>query len=434
MGLGGIAALAIFTALGLTACSPTAPVSHSPTSVADVANETSKARPGSGVTDETDDSGPTTQGIPPVADPGRWCEVQLPQTWRDALSAPRGADQDLFASLETVHADGSRVDALYLNTDEGVVLLWTSPSGEQVEVMDLSDTPGQQVLGASFDGRYLAFSVYESEELFSSPWTAFIWDSLERGEATQIGSSPREDYPDGAPGAMPLMYPLMNAGIAYWVQSDPTEEERDFRALKSYDVGTGHTETLARGSFDKPRLFGDSLLLGSWPQDGQVKVLQVPIGAAVPEVPAELVAAEGLSEFVASGESLAWVTSQSTVHLYDPDRAGVEMITGPGTAMSEQVWEVGTLTLNDDVLTLYGQDSESEYQQYVYDSRSGSFTSHAPLGSSDFHAYPGHLALHHTDAQDKHLEGRAVVLPMDEVPPLPDCEKSIEDGDCCTGR
>lgn len=303
--------------------------------------------------------------------------------------------------------------------------MWTSANGEQVEVMDLSDTPGQQVLGASFDGRYLAFSVYENDELFSSPWTGFIWDSLERGEAKQISASPREDYPDGAPGAMPLMYPLMNDGIAYWVQSDPTEEERDFRALKSFDVGTGQTETLARGPFDKPRLFGDSLLVGAWPYEGQAQVLQVPIGAAVPDVPAELLATEGLSEFVAGGDSLAWVTNQSTVHVYDADR-GVETITGPGTALAGQVWEVGTLTLNGDVLTLYGQDSESEYHQYVYDSRSGSFTSSAPLGASDFHAYPGHLALHHTDAQDKQLEGHAVVLRMDEVPPLPGCEESID--------
>lgn len=302
--------------------------------------------------------------------------------------------------------------------------MWTSPSGEQVEVMDLSASPGQQVLGASFDGRYLAFSVYESEDLFSSPWVGFVWDSVERDDAMQIAASPREAYPDGAPAAMPLMYPLMHDGVAYWVQSDPTEEERDFRALKGFEVSTGRTETLARGPFDKPKLFGDSLLVGSWPQDGQAHVLQVPIGTHVPEVPAELLAAQGLSEFAVGGDSLAWVTTQSTVHLYDPDRGGVEPITGPGTAMAEQVWEVGTLTLNDDVLTLYGQDSESEYHQYVYDTRSGSFTSHAPLGSSDFHAYPGHLALHHTDAQDKHLEGRAVVQPMDEVPPLPACEKS----------
>ncbi|WP_256855772.1 hypothetical protein [Ornithinimicrobium cryptoxanthini] len=310
--------------------------------------------------------------------------------------------------------------------EQGVVLVWTSANGEQVEVMDLSDTPGQQVVGASFDGRYLAFSVYENEELFSSPWTGFIWDSVERGEATQIAASPREDYPDGAPGALPLMYPLMNDGIAYWLESDPTEEERDFRALKSYDVGTGQTETLARGPFDKPRLFGDSLLVGSWPSEGRAQVIQVPIGANVPDLPAELLASEGLSEFVASGESLAWVTSRSTVFLYDPDRGAVETITGPGTAMAGQVWEVGTLTLNGDVLTLYGQDSEHEFHQYVYDSRSGSFTSPAPLGSSDFHAHPGHLSLHHADAQEERLEGRAVVLPIDEVPPLPDCEKSID--------
>jgi hypothetical protein len=416
--------LVMVTALGLTACSPTATVPPSSTSVADIATEADTVRPSTGAPDGTEDSVPTTQGVAPVADPGQMCEVQLPQTWRDALSAPRLADRDLFATLLTVHDDGSRAEALYLDADDGVILIWTSATGEQVEVMDLSDTPGQQVLGASFDGRYLAFSVYESEELFSSPWTGFVWDSVERGEATQIAASPREDYPDGAPGAMPLMYPLMNDGVAYWVQSDPTEEERDFRALKSYDVGTRQTETLTRGPFDKPKLFGDSLLVGSWPQDGQAHVLQIPIGAAVPEVPGELLAAQGLSEFAAGGDSLAWVTTQSTVHLYDPDRGGVETITGPGTAMAEQVGEVGTLTLNGDVLTLYGKDSESEYHQYVYDTRSESFTSHAPLGSSDFHAYPGHLALHHTDAQDNHLEGRAVVLPMDEVPPLPGCEKS----------
>ena len=287
--------------------------------------------------------------------------------------------------------------------------------------MDLSGTPGQQVLGASFDGRYLAFSVYENEELSSSPWRAFIWDSVERGAPTQIAASPSAAYPDGAPGAMPLMYPLMFDGVAYWVESDPTQEERDYRALKRYEVDTDRNETLARGPFDKPQLFGDSLLVGSWPHDGQGHVVQVPIGGAAPEVPADLVAAEGLSEFVASGESVAWVTTRSIVHLYDPDRGDVATITGPGTGLANKVWEVGTLTLNAEVLTLYGQDSGSEFHQYVYDSRSGSLTSHTSLGSSDFHAYPGHLALHHTDTQDEHLEGRAVVQPMDAVPPLPGC-------------
>src|SRR5690606_16578944 len=99
-------------ALGLTACSPTATVSPPPTSVAEVATETSKTRPSTGVSERSEDAVPTTQGVPPVADAGRWCEVQLPQPWRDALSAPRGADQDLFATLLTVHDDGSRAEAL----------------------------------------------------------------------------------------------------------------------------------------------------------------------------------------------------------------------------------------------------------------------------------------------------------------------------------
>lgn len=403
------AAVTMALALGITACSP-------------AATETDSSQPSSGAPDGAEDSASATHRVSPVTDPEAPCEVQLPQEWREALSPPPEAGQEIFATLLTVHEDGSRAEARYLDGVEGVVLMWTSASGEQVEVMDLSGTPGQQVLGASFDGRYLAFSVYENEELSSSPWAGFVWDSVERGKATQIAASPRGDYPDGAPGAMPLMYPLMSDGIAYWVESDPTDEERDFRALKSYDVGTDQTETLLRGPFDKPRLFGDSLLVGSWPHDGQGHVVQVPTGAgAMPEIPADLLAADGLSEFVASGESVAWVTTRSIVHLYDPDRGDVATITGPGTGLANKVWEVGTLTLNADVLTLYGQDSGSEFHQYVYDSRSGSLTSHTSLGSSDFHAYPGHLALHHTGGQDEHLEGRAVVQPMDVVPALPGC-------------
>lgn len=413
----------------LVGCSP----SDRQTEVTDTSAETQNASAVPQLTgpDMAGDTAVVTPAPPPSTSSSKLtpergvCQVEPPASWRRALSKPTGADQEPFANLLLVHEDGSRADALYSASGNGeaVSLSWTSAEGETVEVLDLSSLPGQQqVLGADFDGRYLVYSLYQSQELFLSPWQGHIWDSVERGDPMQFAASPEEAYPDGEPGAMPLMYPLVHDGVAYWVQSDPTEQERESRALMSYDVGTRSTETLGRGPFNDPLFFGESILTVASPVGGRDEVAQIALGEHAPTLPSELLEASDLTEIAGDGNSLAWVDNQKTLYLYDPDGGAVTTIAGSGIDLGDQMGNVSAIAMNADVLSFYGQEADDEFYQYVYDHRSGSLTTQGAFGNSDFKPYPGFVSLHHTNVDGTQMVGSAVVAPMSDLPPLPKCE------------
>lgn len=358
------------------------------------------------------------------------CRVRMPETWRKRLQLPEERAGESYATLIAADADGNRFDAQYGEAQPGepspVLFLWTRNDGASRIVMDLRESVGQQVFAGDFDGRYLAFSIYENSELFSSPWVGYVWDMQNPEPPREFARSTAETYSDGTPGSLPLMYPLIRDGTVYWVAYDPTDHDNSDRTLFAYDIADDSTRPVATGKFNTPHFLGDSILSISQSDDGnESSIVQVPLDA---QAPGPLLADEitrwaGVKELAASGKSMAWI-AENQIFLLASEYGQVVTLVGPdGTFGDEKLHEPATIDLNDDAVLFYARNSDDSVQQYVFDRRSKSFFSNEDLegASADFAADENLLSLHHTNAAGSKLVGRPILAPMNDLPPLPAC-------------
>lgn len=130
------------------------------------------------------------------------CLVDMPSTWQEALlPGPVPGPKQPATHLSLGAEDGSFASFVATAAPR---LEWTDHQGEVEVVQEFTERPEAQVLSSDYDGRYLAYSVTWSYEVFLSPWSIYVWDTTTGGEPLLIGSSPEGDYPDGTPGVAPL--------------------------------------------------------------------------------------------------------------------------------------------------------------------------------------------------------------------------------------
>lgn len=351
----------------------------------------------------------------------------MPAEWGEQLQRPDEAEDEPYAILIAASTD-DRFDAQYGYAEPGeaspVLFLWTQSDGSSSVVLDLRDSPGTQVFAGDFDGRYVAFSVYNSAEIFASPWVGYVYDVQTPGPPQEFARSTEEAYPDGTVGALPLMSPLVRDGTVYWVAFDPLLGDSSERTLFSYDVVEDTTRPLATGKFDTPHFFDDSILAVSMSDDrAEASIVQIPLNDHVEPLPDQLAGQSRISHLAASGDTLAWIADGQVFILDSGASDMVTLVGADGTFGSEVLQEPGAIDANDEVILFYAKNSHDALQQYIYDRRSGSYFSNEDLdgASADFGADAELISLHHTDKQGNRLLGRPVVAAMEDLPPLPSC-------------
>lgn len=351
----------------------------------------------------------------------------MPDPWQRRLRLDPEAGPEYW-SLITADVAGNRFDQ-FDEAAEGepsrVTLQWTRPDGSSDVVVDLTGRPGSQVLGASFDGRYLAFSVYEDNAIFTSPWIGYVWDSHASQKPREFARSTDARYPDGTIGALPLMFPLMRDGIVYWVGFTPLDGGGTDRTLYSYDVVEGAKTALSRGKFNTPMFLRDSIITISLSDDRKRSaVAVVPLGSQAPTLPPELTNSHGIGEIAAGGTSVAWIADDQLLvdDVSDAD-APIVLVDAGGWFGSERLTSLSAPQVSDQLVLFYATNSQGQTHEYVFDRSSSSYFTNEDLpgGSADVDLFPGSVALHHTDAQGDRLIGRAVLSPISELPPLPEC-------------
>jgi hypothetical protein len=135
---------------------------------------------------------PAPSGLASPA-PAGYCRVELPSSWQAAFDAgrfPHAPDED--PSVELTAPDGSML-VHYGRRGSRHEVRWLPAGGEPILVQAFGPEQQEaQVLGAAFDGRYVAYSVTWSLRLFESPWTLYVWDSQQPGEPLEIARSDQD--------------------------------------------------------------------------------------------------------------------------------------------------------------------------------------------------------------------------------------------------
>ena len=196
-------------------------------------------------------------------------------------------------------------------------LVWRH-GGRETVVQDLGlDHPEWQVLGATFDGRYLAYRVdrsYSSLEDFA----LYVWDS--QGTAKPVEVAHGEPDADGELMQTPFVDPVLADGWLYWTQTRDADPGRT--VLSGYRLSDGHVERLSRGYGRAPVRLGDLLVWADSDGPGRPSTLRALDLAthARTAVPAPLAGVRGPYYLAADAGTIAWVAGSrgSTVSVWRP--------------------------------------------------------------------------------------------------------------------
>jgi hypothetical protein len=166
------------------------------------------------------------------------------------------------------------------------------------------DHPEWQVLGATWDGRYLAYRVDQSFSSFED-FSLYVWDS--RGTAAPTRVAHGEPDRHGDLMQTPFVDPVLADGWLYWTQTRDADPGRT--VLSGYRLSDGRTERLSRGYGRAPVRFGDALVWADSDGPGQtstLRMLDLATHQPVP-VPAALRSVRGPSYLAGDAGTLAWV-------------------------------------------------------------------------------------------------------------------------------
>jgi hypothetical protein len=329
--------------------------------------------------------------------PGRdhFCRVGLPGSWQTALTGgaiPHAADEMLV--VKAVSADGSSV---FADSRQGGVreLVWLH-RGQRTVVTRLPDTD-HEVFGAAFDGRWLAFSVWD-EPVLESPWTMYAWDSQAGGVPRQLGRTEVGGEP----------YPLVYNGHAFWTLS--VAEQRS--EVHMTDLAKGQDRVLDTGRDDYPFRYG-SLIVWTQRTASAVQLKAASITTGEPAaLPVELQEPLSVPLFVnGDGDTYVWV--------------GDNLFT-------LRVWRTGST----DALTVVKADALGEYlqwpqvggplvtwdngsAQFVADLRSGSYAQLTPWAGATLLSGDA-LVVTYAPASKGTVVDSTLIRPS-QLPALPTC-------------
>jgi hypothetical protein len=247
---------------------------------------------------------------------GPYCEVSLPDSWKTALTAgaiPHAADESLYA--KAVSSDGSSV---FAESTQGNVreLVWLH-SGTRTVVTQLPDIT-HEVFGAAFDGRWLAFTVWDEPTLYS-PWTIYGWDSQAGGVPRQLGRAEFAGEP----------YPIVYNGRAYWTRSVADKSSE----VHMTDLASGQDRVIDTGWDGYPFRYG-SLVVWIQRADAGMQLKAADLGTGQPAaLPAELQEPLSQGDF-ANGDEATYV---STTYVATMDSSGTLQVRRAGSTKAVTV-------------------------------------------------------------------------------------------------
>ncbi|GAA3551579.1 hypothetical protein GCM10022197_03160 [Microlunatus spumicola] len=172
-------------------------------------------------------------------------------------------------------------------------------------VQDLGlDHPEWQVLGATWDGRHLAYRVDRSFSNFED-FGLYVWDSGSGKAPVEVAHGEEDD--DGELMQTPFVDPVLADGWLYWTQT--RDADPGHTVLSGYRLADGRTERLSRGYGRAPVRFGGTLVWADSDGPGEtssLRMLDLRTHERVP-VPAALADARGPSYLAADEGTLVWV-------------------------------------------------------------------------------------------------------------------------------
>ncbi|WP_256843082.1 hypothetical protein [Ornithinimicrobium cryptoxanthini] len=346
----------------------------------------------------------------------------MPQSWQEALlPGPVPGPKQPATYLALAAKDGSV--ASFVST-AAPRLEWTDPEGEVEVVQEFTDKPEAQILNSDYDGRYLAYSVTWSYEVFLSPWSIYVWDTTMGGEPLLIGNSPEGDYPDGTAGVAPLPDVAVHGGQVAWVEFDPTSEDPFSRSLVVYDVETDESTVIDRGPFSPVERVGGSVVLPAMtPASDVVTWTVVPMSDSEPVVlPAEFRDSSFAHILHVSDAGMAWADNRWSLWLWRADTSeSMHLVDGVAPDGQLVTW-LDAVTFSDELLAFRLGTDEDQFT-YVLDLRSMSYTQLPQDGPrGEFTVYPSALEVRY-DAADLNsgYPGPSALATTQELPPLPKC-------------
>jgi len=231
------------------------------------------------------------------------CRVQLPGRWRSALDAgvvTPAQGEALNVVLGT--SDGTTFAVSDVKAHHTFV--WRRGS-EQGVVQDLGlDHPEWQVLGATWDGRHLAYRVDHSFSNFED-FSLYVWDSQGSGPPVEVAHG--EPDQDGDLMQTPFVDPVLADGWLYWTQT--RDADPDHTVLSGYRLADGRTERFSKGYGRAPVRFGSMLVWADSDGPGQTSSLRA-LDLATHRrtaVPAALAGVRGPYYLAGDADTLAWM-------------------------------------------------------------------------------------------------------------------------------
>lgn len=263
----------------------------------------------------TSSSGSDSSPPSPVpAGAGPPCPVELPASWRQALT-PVPGETTGPGQVVLVTPDGTSY-AVSGGTNGPAGLGWRRGTDSGV-VQDFRGHPDWQVLAPAFDGRYLAYRVDHSLDNFSD-FSLYVWDSTTKAAPVEVALGERDRQ--GQLMATPFVDPVVHDGWVYWSQTRDQDPGRT--VLTAYRVSDGHREVLRRGYGQVPVRWGGDLLWPDAAKPGTATSLQAfDLGTRRPvATPVALADVRGPSFLAGDAVTLAWVTrDESELVVYRQD-------------------------------------------------------------------------------------------------------------------
>lgn len=232
------------------------------------------------------------------------CRVELPDRWQSALEAGmvrRGRREALNVVLGA--SDGTTF-AVSDVAGKHHTLAWRR-GNEQGVVQDLGlDHPEWQVLGATWDGRHLAYRVDHAYSNFED-FSLYVWDSRSSGPPVEVAHGEPDRHGDLM--QTPFVDPVLADGWLYWTQTRDADAEHT--VLSGYRLRDGYVARLSRGYGRAPVRFGTTLVWADSDAPGQtstLRMLDLVSHRRVP-VPAALDGVRGPYYLAGGVDTLAWV-------------------------------------------------------------------------------------------------------------------------------
>ena len=240
------------------------------------------------------------------------CRVKLPAAWASKLNQGR------------VNPDRGEQLVLQLGLDDGYftvstvkgrrhTLEWRQGRQRRV-VQDFGlDHPEWQVLGATWDGRYLAYRVDQSYSSLQD-FSLYVWDSQAKRKPVRVAHG--EPDADGTLMPTPLVDPVLADGWLYWTQTRDRDPEHT--VLSGYQLSDARTKRLSKGFGRGPVRFGRTLVWADSAKAGQataLRFLDLDTHRPAP-APAPLADVTGPYYLGGNQETLTWVAGRGGRQLW----------------------------------------------------------------------------------------------------------------------